>query len=92
MGNQPISPSAMAILAAMEQPNSEAEITGRDEEAIAAAVADVPPLYRDAIRHVAAGRLDKGREMLAQFHALPETKELLQASRESADQAAAATE
>lgn len=61
----------------------------RDEEAISAAMEGVHPLYRKAIRMIADRRFEEGRELLAQFHALPETQLQVEERLAERDQAAA---
>lgn len=64
----------------------------RDETGAAAAMEAVHPLYRKAIQMIADGRFDEGRDLLAKFHALPETQFQLLERLAERNQAAAATD
>lgn len=84
-------PSVVAIMARQQESlaSDQAERQGgRLSKSVKEAMVGVHPWYRKAIKLIADGRYDQGRELLAKFNALPHTKKLIEKSRLESDQAA----
>lgn len=88
-------PSVLALmtsnqdLSAAEPAARPARNNGRVSKSVNEAMKGVHPWYRKAIKLIADGRYDEGRELLAKYNALPQTKKLIEKSRSASDQAAA---